>query len=963
MSVDLSAAIATVKHNPSAIQRLILQHLEDNGISTVDPTNPFVFLLEASTMNSSIAMQQAETLTRRQYPSLAQTDEELYLHMSDVDYLDRFAQPSRTSFTVLMDYEEFLNKAVSTGVGNVRKLTIPKHSEFNVADYRFTLQYPIDLRLMSHGGLQIVYDVSEVSPLYTLESNVVPWSIVNINGVRFIRLDISVTQIQIQPHFDQLNNSTGFNKTFTFTDQFYFARIYVSNNEGNWSEIKSTHTDQVYDPEELTAALQVNGSDLRITIPQIYFTNGLADNDIRIDIYTTRGETNLLLSNYDPASFTVFWRDLDTVETSRFTAPLTNYTGFGVFSDSSVTGGRDSLSFEELRDRVLNNSLGKNNLPITGNQLEATLNNLNYDIKKEIDNITKRTYLATRELPTPDDNGTSAGCGIFLLESTIDNLVNNDTVNLHLERATMLPNTLYELNDGILSVVNDNRVSAIEALSGDARAAEINGHTYLFSPFHYVLDFTNNAFELRPYYLDEPEISSKTFIEENDTAELAISVDSYSISKIEEGYRILIATRSGDGFKELDNGQITAQLSFVPTNETERAYLNGTFIGYVEEERVYEFILGTTFDIDETHSLFLNTFKFFDDSIRQLGTPLTQAFDITFIVTDYVSVNLRNSNIDLIVGGDFIEGNDPIGISREQLTIYFGEALVNLWSNSRTVVGTADYQVYETDVQQFYEETIYARDPVTGNIILEFDDATGEVEFTVLHNIGDPVLDPEGEIVYKHRAGDIIFDLDGNPVVINERKILRQIELFLLDGVYRYATEASSVDYRNSLYKTVVDWVITDIAGINDDLLEQTRLYFYPKTTFGNIDVIIDEGTQRNIPSEQSFDVKLYMTRTNFDSLELRTPLTEQAISTIAEGLKKTTVSLTEIASTLAARLGGDILSVEITGLGGDEEVATATVVDSSNNLTIRKKLVTLSNGELMVVDDVDVEFIRHIEG
>ncbi|WP_177336018.1 hypothetical protein, partial [Klebsiella quasipneumoniae] len=55
---DLMAAIDAVRFNPSAIHQLSLKILEEvrNGERTVvDPTNPFMFLLETSAVNVAAA--------------------------------------------------------------------------------------------------------------------------------------------------------------------------------------------------------------------------------------------------------------------------------------------------------------------------------------------------------------------------------------------------------------------------------------------------------------------------------------------------------------------------------------------------------------------------------------------------------------------------------------------------------------------------------------------------------------------------------------------------------------------------------------------------------------------------------------------------------------------------------------------------------------------------------------------
>src|SRR5699024_10431574 len=118
-----------------------------------------------------------EFLNRVQYPELSQTREDLYRHMSDVDYINVFSSPSTTKLLLVFHKDEILEKAIPSGDSGMRKLVIPRHTKIMAGEIPFTLQYPIELRVLPHGGIQTVYDNSKPSPLMTLESNQVPYSI------------------------------------------------------------------------------------------------------------------------------------------------------------------------------------------------------------------------------------------------------------------------------------------------------------------------------------------------------------------------------------------------------------------------------------------------------------------------------------------------------------------------------------------------------------------------------------------------------------------------------------------------------------------------------------------------------------------------------------------------------------------------------------------------------------------
>lgn len=113
---DLLNKISLYRYNPTNIQRVILDHLNDvtNGkIDIVDPTSPFVFLLEASSVNAAAAMQENRLNLRRQYKQLAQSVDEIYPHMSDKNFINLFAIPSKAKFTFMIQMTSFENSLVN----------------------------------------------------------------------------------------------------------------------------------------------------------------------------------------------------------------------------------------------------------------------------------------------------------------------------------------------------------------------------------------------------------------------------------------------------------------------------------------------------------------------------------------------------------------------------------------------------------------------------------------------------------------------------------------------------------------------------------------------------------------------------------------------------------------------------------------------------------------------------------
>ena len=955
--------IERYQFNPSAIQRLALSKLElqRDGLTDIhDANSPFMFLLEASTVHAAAAMVHSTAETRKQYPSMALTEDELYMHMSDKDYAGRFASPSRTTISILLERDELYARVVPTGVGSIRKLTIPRHTEITVSGVSFTMQYPIDIRLMAHGGLQIVYDVEKVSPLETVSTNIVDWRMMNVNGTEYVRINVPISQFKIATHTAALNRSTGFSNLYEFTDQFYYARVFYAQANGVWKEMLTTHTDQVFDPLKPTALLKVYENRLRVTLPQIYLTSQLVDTELRIDIYTTRGPMEMMLSEYQVNAFLARWVDLERDDNGLYVAPLQAFSSMAVFSDQVATGGSNGLTLEQMRERVVSGALGDLDHPITNVRIGSRLQSLGYDSVKDIDNITNRSFLATRAMPKPTDGSSvaGAGCTIQTLTASMTALTSYNTVMDNGNRITLLPSTLYQNINGVLNLVPDAAVAQLLALPHDIRSRRINEDSYLYSPFHYVLDMNNDQFELRPYYLDNPAIEAKSYVQENDTTGIAVATDAMQILRTEQGYLITLVTKSTEAWKELDDANAFSQLSFRPAGEKDRAFLNGVLVGRTENnERVYTFELGTDYDVDANDNIVLTTFSMYDNEERDHATPLTSDFDVIYGACNLTIEGLQSSTIDLDLGTADLPAN-PTGISRERLNVRLGKSLRNLWASSRSVVSSENYQRYETNQPDTYRETVYQRD---SNGAIEITIGPGNVlEYVVLHEIGDPVLDEHGDPVYRHMKGDPVLDPDGEPIVISSRHMLRQCDLFLVDGAYWFADDAQAVAYKVSLPQTISDWVNGDLENISQYLLEQTNMYFYPKATLGHVKAIILEDQETTLSAGQSFSVTYYLRGLAYRDSALRQALTRMAVEVINDALQQATVTMSDITRRLIERAGGDIIGARLEGLGGALTLDTVTLKDDSARLSIKKLATANADGSIGIQDAVAVAFIQH---
>lgn len=970
--VTISSMIGDIekyKFNPVMIQRTALEALRiasSDTVNIVDPTNPFVFCLENTATNTAAFMQQNEASTRRLYPSSALTDEDIYLHMSDKDYIGRFATPSSAIFTVMLSKDELITKLILDIVTGIKKITIPKNTVFSIAGINFSLQYSIDIRVLSHGGMQIVYNVDEVSPLLTLTTNSIDWDqVTDPNGLDFIRFSVEATQFDVITSYNDVSAASGFKTDISINDSFYYVRCYVQDTFGIYREIQTTHTQQIYDPFIPTAVITVLDKKVRVVIPVIYTTTQLVKGKLRIDIYQTKGKLDMLLGNYQLEDFSANWLNIDKKDDTVYVTPIRTFKTLGVYSTTHVSGGRNALGFEELRTRVIKNAIGNHSLPITNVQLETTLEDSGYEVVRNIDTITNRIYLATRNLPKPIDDRIVTAASASMAEVTLSmtNAVQCYGVIDNGDSITLTSKTVYQNSNGITKPLTRIQFNEINNLPLVQKCNVITNGNYLFSPFHYVLDASSTTFEVRPYYLDGPIIETKSFVEENVTTGLQVSIDSaYSIVKVDTGYKLTIITKSSQGFKDIDTSSIFVQLAFNYKNEDTKSYLLGTFVGLTQtNERIYEFNINSNFDVDAYDYLNVNSFKYVSTSVV-VKAQLLQEMDIYFSTTAAMPASLVASRIDDELGRFQLPAH-AVGITHERIKIRFGYALKSLWAMSKSMVDSIEYKVYETDIPAIYAKDVYDVDPVTGSAFRT--GPTGDLEYKILHKKGDPVLDIHNNRVYSHKKGENVYDANGLPVPTDgaTRTMLRMINMLMIEGAYYFATDTIVTNYNKSVIDSLLNWITVDLVKFNSALLDQTKLYFFPKVTLGDIKVLTLNGIEVTTQAGQSLRVKLHVPAITYNDSNLLAAITKTTIKSIDDSLKNKVVSVSNIEHALIDVYGKDVINVEVQGIGGLAGYQAFTILDNSNRCSIKKKLSLLPDNKMVVTEDIELVFIKHSTG
>lgn len=976
-SSGLMNHLLKLRGNSGRIQQHMIRLLErmNNGeVIVMDATNPAIFCLESAAVMSSANMVDSESKLRRLYSQMANTPEELYLHMADIDYLGVYSTPAIANITLMFDLEELLQKAVAeTNITGTRKITIPRYTKVTVADVALTLLYPIDIRVMPHGGFNITFDTSEITPIGRVETNLLDWIIETVDGNRYLNVTAPFHQLNINRFPASVNAVSGFTREYAFDDLYFYTRAYIQNSLGAWMEIKTTMTDLVYNKEIPTIVLKVLNNSVKVTIPQIYLNNGLIKDSVRIDIYTTKGPLNINLQNYVPRSYTHDWSPLDNNLDNRFSAPLKTLATMGIYSSGNISGGSKGMTFSELKDVVTSRSTVTEGLPINEKQLNRAVADLGYKIVKNIDNITDRQFLATRSLPVPEDNFivTNMGLNVATLETTFLALKRRDTVTSSTFRLTIKPQTLYRLSGGILEVLESSETNSMLALQSrypTVLANKLNSGTYLHSPYYYVFDIRSTEILPRIYDMDSPVIRSRYFFQDNPSVGIRLGVDNYIIAnnKTKDGYILEVRLAVGEVVKTLGADYINVQLSYVGRDEPTRYYIDGYLVSNIDaqtgkpfgDEYVYHFKIETQYDIDDLDGLIPIPYR--------SPVNLTHEFDIVTTIRDYNPNNVVvGSDVDNIVDATQFHNYDPqstyTGVSQSKVTIRFGQRLEKLWTKTRTVVDRRQLQTYDADVPATYLQDIYEKD-ANGNTKISYDETNNRVISNKLHLAGELIYDETGEQVYKNKKGDTILSDDGEPIYKQGGDGLnRQVDLVLADAMYYFATTNNVNEYRDYCTSLITEWVTRDMDIISNQLLDRSEIFYYPPISLGKIEVNVDDDKTVKVDSKQSIHVKVYLTQINYRNASLREALSTIIATTVQEAISKRTVSVDAILQRLRAVTGTNVISFEVRGFLKDE-YRTATLSNDTVSFALGKKAVVLPNLTIDVKDDIVIDFLPHGE-
>ena len=953
---DLQDSMGDYVHNPTLIQNHILDYLSKvtkGEVEIVDATNPFVFLMESSSVTSAASISHIDNNLSKMYPVLATDIDDLYLHMSDEDFKERFAQPSTGEFTVAIQLDSIVREMVPSDDGPYTLVSIPKDTEVTVSGISFSFEYKVEIRVYVNNTIKVFYSPDNNVTKDVLETVVLSNTVQrDRSGAKWVIFDVKLDQKIKQKTTFNIINSTPFKEYVDFKDDFYRARVLYLR-DGTWTDMLVSHSDQVFDPLKPTAVLTVLDNKLKVEIPFIYSSKGELGTEIQVITETTLGYLRRNFEDTNVEAFTTVIKDNDF--------PLTTAdkgfgkTSFKLFNSSVVEGGRNALSFLELRERIITNNIGINDLPITPGNFSTKAEDAGFTSSEYIDSLTSRTYVLNNEPSFNEDVPfyTEIPSTFIKLTTSLNDLKDLATAKYNTTAVTLLPTTLYEITSSGTVIVPNDEVLSISSNTPNGIKDIVNSRSFVYSPFFYSVRYINGVLGVDCYILDRPTIDHVNFYDVNNSIPVIMNSELIEVSYSDTGYTLSVKLVADDSLKTLTTEDVFGQVSFVPVNGKDKVFIEAYQIAVSEDSSfIFKFKLNTNFDLSDDTLII-------DDVLLPSGVVTFKSIDLKTVLTvtlgvNKVPVDYTISNMDSTI----YKGNGNVyPISQEEVSVELGERLDNIWINSRVIPKVDVYDTYDEDVVLTYDKTNVAIDDVTK---LPFStDNNCNVIFNSTYVKGDPVI-IDGKPVILHKKGSVKLDSNGKPIVIRSNENDFSFELYGISGLFYFVTEKSILDYLLDIVKYISTVIKTDMLSIKDNVLENTDVVYKPVDSLGLTKVKSKSAEPIWINKPQRYIVTLYVEETIFSSIEAKSSISTTVIKTINSVLKLRTVSIADIVSAVSTALGEGVISVHINYDDTDTHEPIVTLDTVGDRLSLAKELIVNNENELSIKESIEFVFIDY---
>lgn len=923
-----------VQADPLVAVSLMLNALEasNSDVMEVDPSNPFVFMLETIAFNSAVLRDEVNTKHARIHSKLANSESDLYNNMSYLDFKNIFSQPADAVIRFTVNITNFVNNAIISNTNDYKMVSIPEGSIVSAEGYEFLISNRIDIKQFNNGLFSIEQNVSK-SKIGVSYLGVIPHQIIKTSDEnQMLIFDTVLKQVSNINNEYTIKKADSFTTTIEITDRLYFISASVKTST-NTTDVLVSYS-EIIDPSIPTIIVKALSNSVEITVPDVYIINDMIVGKLYISIYTTKGEVDYPLNLLPNTSFTIKFNN--TTEDD-----YTSIIGKVAISNNGLdrlTGGINGKTFSDLRESIINNSMGDSDTPITSKQLSGVLSNDGFYGYLLEDTVTSRTYIASRSLvPKIEANLLNANPDLlFYKTKIIPNQFNLHpmiiTSNDSDDRLIIKPNTIFKSISGGIVPLSIAEINTLNTMSINDKINYINNTKLLFSPYSYISSIYNGVYYLRVVDYTAT-INSFSIGVINSTVLTRINIQSYTIVVTDTGYTIRFKMIANSVFENLDMTTIRAQLK-LPIDDTNSIIYQSTYnAGY------FEFNINTDYYVNKNMELNIT------NGISNLSTKYI-GLNINAELTTYMLGANVEVNNDMYLNNLVLTNENTTVFTTESVDITFGTAINKLYKNMTISYTDRKYLTYNAIVYATYDRDIYDTDDL-GSLLTPNSGNTA-VTYTKLHSIGDPILDDLGNPIILHNIGDYILDENGEPTIDIANGVIKYTDMLLLEYIYKYTN--------TSMIPTILDSVksyMQDIKEYDNVVLGETSIMFKPFRTNDGVRVKYN-NTYKTIYHDLKPEVTLYVEKlispSEADLIKYRNTIG----AVLHSYLNKESFYTVDIREEIKSILPIDLVTVGVKVDTIDnflKEAEKVVLHDNTNRLSIAKYVTNILGGSNLVYD------------
>ena len=312
-----------------------------------------------------------------------------------------YAYPAHMTFVLGYEYDRLIELAKANG----NKIVINKECKFSMEEQEdFVLDHNIIIKLVNpdtkYQNLYAIYDTSDKinnnSNLTEVNNIYITSQVFMVEGKKYFGMFVNGRQMKrTTTHFIMTSDNPDFQ--VEYEDQLYgFEMAYKSINSDSYvfksgmfdGNLTTNGYNFSIDNEEKTIDFTFNRN-------PAYWSPKIGD-EFDIIVYTTKGSKGNfkvpdMYSLYEQANFEYFQnRDIPEQNAVVFTTPIIS------IKDAGATGGKDALSFEQLRALV--EERGSNSTVLAPGDLERKAESLGFSVKKIRSDVRCLEYRASGTL-------------------------------------------------------------------------------------------------------------------------------------------------------------------------------------------------------------------------------------------------------------------------------------------------------------------------------------------------------------------------------------------------------------------------------------------------------------------------------------------------------------------------------------------------------------------------------------